>query len=72
MQKPWKDAASWLPPQGLLVYLLIAPMTTNPEMVLPSVSWTLPHQSFIKGMPCSSYAIMKRGQARIHIRNLDT
>ena len=41
---------NWLDSHGLLG-LLIEPRTTKSGVALPTLGWTLPHQSLIKKMP---------------------
>ena len=48
MQKPWRGAAYWLAPHGLLRLLL--PRITSPGMAPPTIDWALPYQSSIKKM----------------------
>ena len=50
IQQPWKGAAYWLAPHGLLSLLLIKLRTTSPGMALPTMDWAL-NQSLIKKMP---------------------
>jgi len=50
IQRPWRDAAYWLAPQGLL-NLLIESRTTSPGMVPPTMGWALPCQSRIEKNP---------------------
>jgi hypothetical protein len=48
MQRPWRNAAYWLAPHGLLILLSTKPRTTSPGVVPPTMDWALPHQSLIK------------------------
>jgi hypothetical protein len=50
MQRPWRDAAHWLAPHGLLSLLS---SSTHPRVVLISEIWALPHQLVIKDVPHS-------------------
>jgi hypothetical protein len=53
MQMPWRGAAYQLASPGCSVCFFIKPRIASPSMEPLTMSWTLPHQSLIKKMPCS-------------------
>jgi hypothetical protein len=50
MLRPWRNAAYWLAPHGLLGCFLIELRATSPGMAPPTVVWALPHKSPIEKM----------------------
>jgi hypothetical protein len=61
MQRPLKGAAYWLVCHGLLSLLSYR---TSPEMIAPTIDWTLPHQTLIKNMPYSWILLESFSQLR--------
>jgi hypothetical protein len=47
IQRPWRNAAYWLPPLGCSTYFLIQPRNTCPGLEPPMVGWSLLYQSLI-------------------------
>jgi hypothetical protein len=50
MQRPWRDAAYWLAPQGLLSLLSYRTQDHLSGIAPPTIGGALPHQSLIKKM----------------------
>jgi len=48
MPRPWRGAAYWLAPHGLLSCFLIELRTINSGMAPSTMGWALSHQSLIK------------------------
>jgi hypothetical protein len=48
MQRPWRDAAYWLAPHGLLSLLSYRTQDHQPRLVPSTMVWSLPHQSLIR------------------------
>jgi hypothetical protein len=51
LHRPWKSAAHWFAPPGLLNLIFYRTRITSPGMLPPTIGWALPYQSLVLKMP---------------------